>query len=129
MTEKPEGAILVLKSDQQQIDEDGVFVGVSRQALDEVLRYFACTEQDRPTRVADDDPTTFTHVEDAHGYEVAVEFREGPSSSGQYLYFIVEKHKSIFGGTTCPAGEQRWFRPDGTCPGYPHIHLIRKDTE
>jgi len=75
-----------------------------------------------------DDPTTFTHVEDAHGYEVAVEFREGPSSSGACLYSILGKHKSIFGGTTSPAGEQLWFRLDGTCPGYPYIHLIRKDT-
>jgi len=42
MTEKLKGAILALKYGQQQIDEGGVFVGVSREALDEVLRYVDC---------------------------------------------------------------------------------------
>lgn len=40
------GAFVNLKSCQQQLDEDGVMVGVSRQALDEVLRY---VENTRPT--------------------------------------------------------------------------------
>lgn len=35
--ELPEGAINNLKNHQQQLDGDGCFVGVSRQALDEVL--------------------------------------------------------------------------------------------
>lgn len=33
----PEGALDQLRNHQQQLDQDGVFVGVSRQALDEVL--------------------------------------------------------------------------------------------
>ena len=32
-----EGAINALKNGQQQLDMDGIFVGVSRQALEEVL--------------------------------------------------------------------------------------------
>lgn len=39
--EKPEGAIEQLTNHQQQMDMDGIIVGVSRQALDEVLAYVA----------------------------------------------------------------------------------------
>jgi hypothetical protein len=36
---KPTGAVAALRDGQTQIDEDGVMVGVSRQAVDEVLAY------------------------------------------------------------------------------------------
>ena len=37
MTKLNQDAIDALRNDQQQLDQDGVIVGVSRQALDEVL--------------------------------------------------------------------------------------------
>lgn len=39
MTKLNQDAIDALRNDQQQLDQDGVIVGVSRQALDEVLAY------------------------------------------------------------------------------------------
>lgn len=36
---RPEGAIENLKAHQEQLDADGIMVGVSRQALEEALEY------------------------------------------------------------------------------------------
>lgn len=41
MKEKPTEAIEALKKYQKQLDADGIMVGVSRQALDEVLEYLS----------------------------------------------------------------------------------------
>ena len=49
MTElKPIAAIEQLTVHQQQLDMDGVFVGVSRQALDELLAYVTRADTDGP---------------------------------------------------------------------------------
>jgi len=42
--EEISGALDALRTDQRQLDQDGVFVGVSRQALDEVLTHIAALE-------------------------------------------------------------------------------------
>lgn len=42
---KPRGAIAALRDGQEQLDQDGVMVGVSRQAVDEVLAYLANLER------------------------------------------------------------------------------------
>lgn len=42
-SQMPDEAILQLKNHQQQLDMDGIMVGVSRQALDEVMQYIETT--------------------------------------------------------------------------------------
>ncbi len=44
----PDAAIEQLRDHQQQLDEHGVMVGVSRQAVDEVLAYFAALARPSP---------------------------------------------------------------------------------
>ncbi len=46
---EPAEAIEQLRNHQQQIDEDGTFVGVSRQALDEVLAYLDAAPSPDPS--------------------------------------------------------------------------------
>lgn len=48
--EEISGALDALRTDQQQLDQDGVFVGVSRQALDEVLTHIAALEAELATQ-------------------------------------------------------------------------------
>lgn len=44
LVERPDAAIEQLANHQEQLDFDGVMVGVSRQALDEVLAYVAALQ-------------------------------------------------------------------------------------
>jgi len=48
--EEISGALDALRTDQRQLDQDGVFVGVSRQALDEVLTHIAALEAELVTQ-------------------------------------------------------------------------------
>ena len=45
-TTKPEAAITALREGQFQVDEDGTMVGVSRQALHEVLQWIEGLDHD-----------------------------------------------------------------------------------
>ena len=45
MIEKPDNAIYNLREHQQQLDMDGIMVGVSRQALEETLDYVTSLER------------------------------------------------------------------------------------
>ena len=76
--------------------------------------------------------TTFTHLRDAEGYKIPVEFVSGPDKRGIYRWLVLGTHrvtKGTKGGRFGGDGQYCLSHADGTCPQYPAIHLIRKDTE
>jgi len=73
--------------------------------------------------------TIFTHLWDAEGDKIPVEFVSGPDKRGIYRWLVLGTHRVTKGGRFGGDGQYCLSHADGTCPQYPAIHLIRKDTE
>ena len=67
----------------------------------------------------------FTHLVDAHGNEIPVEFVSGPHASIYYCWRILGEHIVDPLNGICHSGSHWNFLADGTCPEWPAIHLIR----